>query len=100
MSKPKLTLVQKRSANSAVATADPEEAKLLEDLRGIIWSKAGSTKGNWKTLAAKAKLHPRTVSKFACGDTKRPQLFTIRRMFAAVDYAIDFRPIKKIKAVR
>jgi DNA-binding phage protein len=90
----KLNAVQKRSANAALNSEDDEE-KFLTDLRGIIWHRTGAVGGNWKTLAEKAHLNPRTIAKFASGDTRRPHLFTIRRMFQAVDYTMEFKPMKK-----
>lgn len=84
MNKPKLTLVQTRTANSAITPEDGDEMQFLEDLRGAIWGKAGRGAGTFKDLAAEAKLSPQTVSNFASGQTRRPTLFTIRRLLHAV----------------
>ena len=93
MTKPQLTLVQKRSANDAVApVVDEDEKKFLEDLRGLIWAKGGSQGGSWKSLAERANLNARTISRFASGETRRPMLFTIRRMFVAIDYVMTIVP--------
>jgi len=93
----KLTDVQKRSANSALAEgvdAD-DEAKYLEDLRGVVWKEAGTGSGSWKSLAEKAGLADMTVRRFATGETKRPTLFTIRRMLAALNYRLTWQKIPR-----
>lgn len=93
----RLSDVQKRTANSAVSdkNLDDDEVKFLSDLRGLIWKKGGSVGGSWKVLAEKAKLNNRTIQKFANGETKRPQLFTIRRMCLAIDYVMTVKPRSK-----
>ena len=86
-----LTAVQKRTANSAVAEpikGSDDEHKFLEDLRGDIWS--GSSKETWKEMGDKAGLSPATVSNFATGNTKRPSLFTIRRLLAARGFRLTW----------
>jgi DNA-binding phage protein len=91
-----LNTVQKRSANSAVIGEDDEQ-KYLADLRGMLWNSGGAVDGSWKKLAEKAHLNARTISKFASGETIRPQLFTVRRLFQAVDYEMEIKPKKKVK---
>ena len=95
--KPKLTLVQQRTANSAVSNEDPDEALFLEDLRGAIWKRAGATRDSFKAMAAETKLSERTIQRFASGETKRPQLFTIRRMLASVGMRLTWTMRKKGK---
>lgn len=91
--KPHLTLVQKRAANAALTSEDEDdEARFLADLRGLIWEKGGAQGGSWKDLAARAKLADRTIARFASGETKKPQLFTIRRMIQAIGYVIVIQP--------
>jgi hypothetical protein len=77
------------------AAIHEDEAAFLEDLRGLLWAKAGSRDGKWQNLAARARLHRTTIAKFAQGTTKRPQLFTIRRMFIALDYVMTIVPRKR-----
>lgn len=91
VAKVKLNDVQKRSANSAI---DPEEDEFLEDLRGLIWKEAGRPDGKWKHLAEKANLSDRTIARFASGETRRPQVFTIRRMIKAIDYVFSIQPLR------
>jgi DNA-binding phage protein len=93
--KPKLTLVQQRTANSAVANIDDEEVQFLEDLRGAIWGKAGATNSSFKVLADNTKMHARTISRFASGETKRPQLFTIRKLLKAVGLRMTWAKDKR-----
>jgi hypothetical protein len=99
MARPNLTLVQKRTANSAVAVQDDDEVKFLEDLRGAIWGKAGAIQGSFKAMAADAKLHISTISRFASGETKRPQLFTIRRMLKSVGLKMTWTLEKQSKRI-
>ncbi len=91
-----LNTVQKRSANSAIVGEDDEQ-KFLADLRGMIWNSGGSVDGTWKKLAEKANLNARTISKFASGETMSPKLFTVRRLFKAVDFEMKIEPVKKVK---
>ena len=92
--------IQKRSANSAMSAEETDEMRFLEDLRGLIWKEAGRPDGKWKDLAEKARLHHKTIQNFACGTTRRPQLFTIRRMCLAIDYTFAIQPKEKSKPVR
>lgn len=92
--KPKLSLVQQRTANSAVAGSEEEndEAKFLADLRGLVWKSQGQDVRGWKGLAEKARLSDKTVARFASGETKKPHLFTIRRILVAIDYVLQAVP--------
>lgn len=98
---PKLSLVQQRTANSAVTDENSDETQFLEDLRGAIWGKAGATRGSFKALAQDAKISDRTIARFASGETKRPNLFTVRRLLAAVGLRLTWStaiakvPVKK-----
>lgn len=87
--KPHLTLVQKRTANSAVSAQDADEARFMEDLRGLVWARAGAEGKTWKALAAEARLAHQTVQKFASGETKRPNLFTVRRLVLALGCRLE-----------
>jgi DNA-binding phage protein len=82
--------VQKRTANSAIADESGDEAEFLEDLRGVIWGKAGAIASSFKALAAEAKLSDRTIQRFASGETKRPNLFTIRRLLKAAGWRMTW----------
>lgn len=88
----KLNIIQRRAANSAIAD---DEDKFLEDLRGRLWANGGAVDGKWKSLAERANVSPRTISRFASGDTKKPQILTIRRMFGALSYAMEIKKIHK-----
>ncbi len=89
-----LNTIQRRTANSAVSNAnlDDEEVKFLADLRGLVWAKAGKIGMSWKSLAENANLNYRTVQKFASGETRRPQIFTIRRICQAVGFVLTIKP--------
>jgi DNA-binding phage protein len=89
----KLNLVQKRSANSAVNPSDvnDEEHQFLSDLRGIVWEHAGRINGSWKGLAEKSNLNYKTLQKFASGETRRPQFFTIRRICQSVNCTLNIK---------
>lgn len=89
---PKHERLAEEAADQAIAD---DEAKFLEDLRGLLWAKAGSRDGKWQNLAVRARLHRTTIAKFAQGVTRRPQLFTIRRMFVALDYTLAIMPRKR-----
>jgi DNA-binding phage protein len=92
-----LTLVQKRSANSAVASSgiNDEEQEFLSDLRGLVWNQAGRINGSWKGLGEKANLNYKTLQKFASGETRRPQFFTIRRICQAVNCTLSIKSKSK-----
>ena len=94
-----LNLVRKRTANSAVSSANisDEEQQFLSDLRGIVWSQAGKVNGSWKGLAAKSNLSYRTLQNFASGETRRPQFFTIRRICQAVGCTLSIKTHSKKK---
>ena len=92
----KLTVVQKRTANSAVDNPlYDEEQKFLEDLRGELWGRGGSISSSWAEVAKETKLARSTISNFATGQTKRPTVFTVRRIAMAFGYAMRFVKIGK-----
>lgn len=88
-----LNAVQKRTANDAVlADAERwnEEQKFLEDLRGLLWGQSWPNGASWATIARDAGVSPATISKFAIGETKRPTVFTVRKIALYFGYRMTF----------
>ncbi len=90
----RLNTVQKRTANSAVSLADldTDEVQFLSDLRGLVWKEGGTKHNSWKDLGEKARLNPKTIQRFASGETRRPQIYTVRRICQAVDWVMTMKP--------
>lgn len=89
-----LTDVQKRTANSAVVASE-DEHKYLEDLRGELWAKLGDQ--TYKQISDKAGLSYGTVHNFAVGNTKRPSIFTVRRLAKAVGLELVLSLVETLK---
>ena len=63
--------------------ASPEDI-FLEDLRGVLWNSYVDASMSWIEIAGRARLAYSTVRRFASGETKRPQLYTVLRLMSAI----------------
>jgi len=66
------------------------EDVFIEDLRGVIWNSARDVGLNWKQIAGAARLSPKTVSRFAYRETKRPTFYTIFRILTVVGVRLTY----------
>jgi len=63
----------------------------LEDLRGMVRNSWKDRKLTWKVISEVSTLHPGTISKFACGETKRPVFRTVFKLMEALDVKLTYR---------
>lgn len=56
----------------------------------LIRSAVFDDKREIKDIAAEARVHPNTISRWLYGDTRRPQHFTLMRVFFALGVEIKY----------